>query len=379
MWLPEHVAKQQLAKRGVRVPLGRAVTSPADAAECAASFKAGAVVKALVPSGRRGKSGGVRFADTPAAASQAAANLLGANLGGFIVHEVLVEERVAIARELFAAVTRDPTGAHPVILFSSAGGIDLEEAYAASSEVVRLCHVDIIRGLDRAAALQLVSDIPQHLQAAVADVLVRLYRVYREIDAELVEVNPLALTLEGEPIAADCKLVVDDSALARHSDLTTMEWDGTVLERRARAEGLLYIELDGDIAVLANGAGLTMATLDAIVHYGGRPANFMEIGGSAYRKATAALSIALAHLRARALLVNLCGAYARTDVIIVGLLAAWRELHPNIQVAFSIHGTGEEEAVRLVRSEMGIEPYPDMDAAVQAVVKMAADTQSARP
>jgi succinyl-CoA synthetase beta subunit len=373
MWLSESVAKQRLAHHGVRVPLGRTVTSAADAAACAASLNTEVVVKAHVPAGQRGKSGGVRFADTPAAASQAAADLLGSTMRGFVVNEVLVEERVEITSELFAAVTRDPSGPHPIVLFSAAGGIDIEEAYAASSRTVRLYRVDISRGLESVAALQLVSDIPQHLRAAVADVLMRLYRLYRATDAELVEINPLALMPNGETVALDCKLVIDDSALARHPDLATTKPGGTALERRAGAEGLLYLELEGDIAVLANGAGLTMATLDAIVLYGGRPANFMEIGGSAYRKAPIALSIALAHPGVRALLVNLCGAYARTDVIIAGLLAGWRELQPNIGIAFSIHGTGEEEAIRLVRTEMGMVPHAHMDAAVQAVVKMAAE------
>jgi succinyl-CoA synthetase beta subunit len=371
MWLPEALAKQKLAEHGVLVPLGSVVKSPAEAEAIARRFPCGSVIKAQVPFGQRGKRGAVRFAATPAAAAKAAGDLLGSTIQTVVVQEVLVEERVPVARELFAAVTREPSGASPVVLFCSAGGVDVEETHAIAGGV-RQRRVDIRRGFNLADAEALASDAPPSAKVAVASVLTELYGIYRELDAELVEVNPLALATDGRLMALDCKLVVDDSALSRHPNLPTIAVEGTPLERRARAEGLLFIELDGNVGVLANGAGLTMATLDAVVHFNGRPANFMEIGGDAYKKSATALSILLDHPGVQGLLINLCGAYARTDVIVGGLLAAWRELQPTVPVVFSIHGTGEDEAVRLVRDGWGVEPYPQMDDAVQAAIALAA-------
>ena len=145
----------------------------------------------------------------------------------------------------------------------------------------------------------------------------------------------------------------------------------TELEARAKEHGLKYIELDGEVGVLANGAGLTMTTMDAIRHFGGAPANFLEIGGDAYTKGKAALEIVLANPRVKSLLINFCGAFARTDVMVGGLLEAWEELKPDLPVVFSIHGTGEDEAIALVKEKLGIEPYDLMDHAVEAAVEAA--------
>jgi len=167
--------------------------------------------------------------------------------------------------------------------------------------------------------------------------------------------------------------VVDDSAAPRQQALARLATpDGlTPLEARAKALGLNFIELDGDVGVLANGAGLTMTTMDAVRHYGGRPANFLEIGGDSYTKAKPALELVLSNKRVRCLLVNFCGAFARTDVMVAGVLAAWDELRPPIPIFFSIHGTNEDEAIAMVRERLRLEPFELMDAAVQAAVAAA--------
>jgi len=211
-------------------------------------------------------------------------------------------------------------------------------------------------------------------RAKLAAELVKLYRAYRESDAELLEVNPLVVTMDGQLLALDCKLTMDDSAVARQGDLAAQGSPElmTQLEGEAKTLGLKFIELDGEVGVLANGAGLTMTTMDAIRHFGGRPANFLEIGGESYTKATPALRLVLANPRVKALLVNFCGAFARTDVMAEGVVKAWEELKPTIPVVFTIHGTGEDEAIALVRSRLGIEPYDLMDDAVKAAVAAAA-------
>jgi succinyl-CoA synthetase beta subunit len=189
----------------------------------------------------------------------------------------------------------------------------------------------------------------------------------------MVEINPLAITGGGRVLALDCKFVLDDSAVPRQAEIAESGAPEpmTALEERGRAHGLRYIELDGDVGVLANGAGLTMTTMDAIAHYGGRPANFLEIGGEAYTKATPALELVLANPRVKSLIVNFCGAFARCDVMTEGVVRAWEALKPELPVFFSIHGTGEAEAIALLRARLGMEPHDLMDDAVKAAIAAA--------
>lgn len=378
MFLEEAPAKSLLAQAGIRVPRGRLAAAPDEAGRLAREIGGPVVVKAQVPAGKRGKSGGILFADDPAGAGAAAARLFGTTLSGFTVEAVLVEERLAIARELYAAVVTDSSRRCPLLLFSTEGGVDIEETFAAAPDRVLMQPLDIRRGLERAEAAAFLGRAPLDgaLRERVASLLVALYDLYRRRDAELVEVNPLAVGVGGEVVALDAKVVIDDSALPRQEGLPAPKPSGTPLELRAREHGLLYVELDGDVGILANGAGLTMATMDAVAFYGGRPANFLEIGGQAYRKATEALSIVLGNPRVRSLLVNLCGAYARTDVIIEGFLAGWEALAPRMPVAFSIHGTGAARAVQLVRERLGLVPHDEMDEAVKAAVRLAAEASS---
>jgi succinyl-CoA synthetase beta subunit len=204
-------------------------------------------------------------------------------------------------------------------------------------------------------------------------ILEKLYAAYRANDAELLEINPLALLADGRVVALDCKFVLDDAALYRQAEIAKGGAPGvmTALEQRGADNGLKLIQLDGNVGVLANGAGLTMTTMDVIRHFGGRPANFLEIGGEAYTKSEIALDLVLSNPGVKSLVVNFCGAFARTDVMADGVVKAWRKLRPTVPVFFSIHGTGEDEAVALVRGGLGIEPYDVMEDAIQAAVKAA--------
>ena len=207
----------------------------------------------------------------------------------------------------------------------------------------------------------------------VAQILAQLYAAYRARDAELIEINPLALLADGRVVALDCKFVLDDAAIDRQPDITAAGSPGamTALEQRGADVGLKLIQLDGNVGVLANGAGLTMTTMDVIRHFGGKPANFLEIGGEAYTKSEIALDIVLSNPGVKSLVINFCGAFARTDVMAEGVVRAWHKLKPRVPVFFSIHGTGEDEAVALVRAELGIEPYDLMEDAIQAAVEAA--------
>ncbi|HZS84505.1 MAG TPA: ATP-grasp domain-containing protein [Stellaceae bacterium] len=371
----EHAAKTCiLAAAGIATPQGRLCRTPAEAAAAVAAIGA-AVVKAQVPAGKRGKAGGIRRADTAEEAETAAGAILGMAIAGHAVERVLVEARAAIAREFYAAVLPDVAGRCPMVLFSTEGGMEIEEVAAARPEAIRRRRVDIESGFAIADARAMLYGLGlgPDVDAAVAAVLVKLYDAYRRFDAELLEINPLALLADGRIVALDCKFVLDDAALYRQGEIAAAGAGErlTELEAKGAASGLKFIQLEGDVGVLANGAGLTMTTMDVIRHCGGRPANFLEIGGEAYTKSEAALGLVLANPGVKSLVVNFCGAFARTDVMAEGVVKAWEALKPKIPVFFSIHGTGEDQAVALVRERLGIEPYERMEDAVRAAVEAA--------
>ena len=370
----EHAAKALvLAPAGIAVPRGVLCVSAKEAA-LAATQIGPCVVKAQVPAGKRGKAGGIKLANSPQEAEQAAGQILGMTIGDYKVERVLVEEQAKIAREFYAAVLHDTEARQPLILFSTQGGMDIEEIAAEKPAAIcrLLVYIDdkpaasdiagMLKGLDLGAA-----------QAQIADILAKLYTAYRARDAELLEINPLALLGDGRVVALDCKFTLDDGALYRQQELAAHGSPGamTELEKRGAAAGLKLIQLDGNVGVLANGAGLTMTTMDVIHYYGGKPANFLEIGGEAYTKSEIALDLLLSNPGVKSLVINFCGAFARTDVMADGVVKAWHKLKPKVPVFFSIHGTGEVEAIKLVREELGIEPYDFMEDAIQQAVKAA--------
>ena len=368
----EHAGKAVLRNAGIPTPQGILAHTPEEAAEAARKIGK-CVVKAQVPTGKRGKAGGIKLAATPEEAAGHAKQIFGMTIGEHVVETVLIDPQVSIAREMYAAILNDPESKCPLLLFSPEGGMDIEEIAAEHPDALLQIQVNIIKGLDEEALAAAVRRFDPPAAGAITDILVKLYEAYRAVDAELIEINPLVQMRDGHFVALDCKLTVDDSALPRNDALAREGSPDktTELESRAKALHLKYIELDGEVGVLANGAGLTMTTMDAIRHFGGAPANFMEIGGDSYTKAIPALEIVLANSKVKALLVNFCGAFARTDVMAEGVVNAWLELKPKIPIVFTIHGTGEDEAIAMVRDRLGIEPYDLMDDAVKAAVAAA--------
>ena len=372
----EHAAKPLLRAAGIATPRGRLARSAEEAQAHAAALGGAVVVKAQATTGKRGRSGGIRTAADPAGARLAAKAILGMDLGGHRVESVLVEEQAAVAAEYYAAVFNDPASKGPLVMFSPEGGVDVEEAAGSGSDRLRRTPVDIRRGLDLDAARGLLDGLDLGAggqEEPIARALVALYRAYRDSDAELLEVNPLARLDDGRLVALDCKLTLDDSGIVRRESLAAAGSPErlTALEARGQALGLKYIELDGDVGVLANGAGLTMTTMDVIAHQNGRTANFLEIGGEAYTKARPALELVLDNPRVRCLVVNFCGAFARTDVMIGGVLDAWEALAPSIPVFFSVHGTGSAQARAMLRERLGVTPSETMDDAVAAAIAAA--------
>jgi succinyl-CoA synthetase beta subunit len=369
----EYAAKPLLTAAGIATPKGIIATTP-DEAEAAAVEIGACVVKAQVPTGKRGKAGGIRPAATPEAARNAAAAILGMTIGEHTVERVLVEAAADIASESYAAVMNDPASKGPLLLYAAAGGMDVEALSEASFEALLRLEIDIRHGPDRGALRAgLAGRAPAGREDEIAEILMKLYAAYAEHDAELLEINPLATLADGRLAALDCKFTMDDSGAARQAELAEQAAPEilTALEARGRQAGLKYIELDGDVGVLANGAGLTMTTMDSVRHFGGSPANFLEIGGEAYRLGREALGLVLDNPRVRSLVVNFCGAFARTDVMTEGIVEAWEALNPDIPVFFSIHGTGDAEAIALLRDRLGMDPFERMDDAVKASVDAA--------
>ncbi len=378
MNLLEHTAKAILQKNGISVPSGRLAYNPSQAAKFAKAYGSCAL-KAQIPSGGRGKTGAVRFAETENEAEAAANDLIGVTIKGHANLSVLVEKRLEIKHECYAAYVADAASRGPMLLFSPTGGVHIETNSAdASDSLVRL-PIDIRSGPDIDQIRRLLEgfDLGDSV-AQLTETLCALYRIFRHCDAELLEINPLAILPDNSISALDCKFSIDDSSAQRQPELRALAAaePKSKLELTAERAGLKFIQLSGDVGVLANGAGLTMASVDAIAHAGGCGANFLEIGGESYTKAKSALEIVLANPGVKSLLVNFCGAFARTDVMAEGVAEAWLELNPSIPVFFAVNGTGAEEAVALLRQRLGIEPYRTMNEAVEAAVAAAANAVS---
>ncbi|MBO43554.1 MAG: ADP-forming succinate--CoA ligase subunit beta [Rhodospirillaceae bacterium] len=369
----EFAAKPLLAAAGINIPKG-IIAKTADEAAAAADQIGPCVIKAQVPTGKRGKAGGIKLAQDGDEARAMAKKIIGMTIDAHTVEKVLVEEQAPIAQELYLAILNDSESRGPIILFSTLGGMDIEEAAEQDPKQVRRQPIDIRQGLDLAAAIRILGDLNLGtMSMPVADTMVKLYNAFLENDAELLEINPLVLTKDDKVIALDCKFSMDDSAVVRHPEKaqTGTPDKTTELEKRGKELGLKYIELEGTVGILANGAGLTMTTMDVVKYFGGVPANFMEIGGEAYTKGKPALELVLSNPKVKSLVINFCGAFARCDVMAEGIVAAWEEIKPTLPVFFSVHGTGDEEARQLLKERLNISPYDTMDQACKAAVDAA--------
>lgn len=368
MKLYEYLAKEVFARHGIPTPPGRVVTTPDEAA--LVSGEIGEVaLKVQILSGGRGKAGGIRFAANPEEARHQAQELLGSEVRGLRVDRLLVERKLQIDREIYVGIVVDGAARRPLVIASTAGGVNIEDV---PEKLIVRQPVDPAWGLmpfrtrQVARRLELQGDLARQF----SDILVKLYRVFRASDAELAEINPLVLLPDGKLIAADGRLNVDDDAVSRHSDLPTVE-DGTDIERRAKQAGLSYVELDGDIAVMANGAGITMATLDIIQHYGGRPANFLDAGGGAGVAPMAGAIELLLSRQPKALLVNIFGGITRCDDVAKALVTvAEKRGGFDLPVVVRLVGTNEREGLDLLK-EQGLEAYRTMEEAAAKVVQAA--------
>jgi succinyl-CoA synthetase beta subunit len=365
MKIHEYQAKEIMANYGVPVPQGDVATTPAEAKQIASQLGGAVVIKAQVYAGGRGKGGGIKTAQSPDEAEKLAGQIIGMRLvthqtspRGVPVDKVLVEEAVAIARELYLGIVIDSAADVPVIMASEAGGMDIEEVAATTPEKILKAHIDPLIGfqpfLGRRLAFGMNLDSEQVRPAT--QLIGNLYRVFQEKDCSLVEINPLVVTSDGRLLALDAKLNLDDNALFRHRDYAELRDPSQEdeLELEASKHNISYIKLDGDVGCMVNGAGLAMATMDIIKLMGAEPANFLDVGGGASDEmVTKAFTLLLSDPKVKAALINIFGGILRCDIVARGVIEAAKQIEFKVPVVVRMRGTNVEEGMRLL-AESGL-------------------------
>jgi succinyl-CoA synthetase beta subunit len=371
----EYQARDIYAQHGMPVPRSEVVTTPADARRVAGEIGGLVVVKAQVHVGGRGKAGGVKLAKTPDEAEAAARAILGMDIKGLTVEKVLVADAVDIESEYYAGIIVDRQSKRPVFMVSAAGGIDIEEVARETPEKIHKLVIDPERGLtdDQATDLAGKLDSRPHVVSQLADVIARLYDAFVGSDASLAEINPLVVTPDEKVLAIDAKINIDDNALYRHEDIAAMRDPSTETDelRKAREMGLSYVKLEGNVGCIVNGAGLAMTTMDVIKHYGGEPANFLDIGGSSNpQKVVTALEIITSDPNVKSILINIFGGITRCDDVAKGLVQALTETSLDLPIVARLTGTNEAEA-REILAEHRLVTAETMDEAVEKAVELA--------
>ena len=384
MKIHEYQAKSIFAKFAVPVPQGEVATTPAEARAIAQRLGGKVVVKAQIHAGGRGKGGGIKVVHDVEAAEQAAGALIGSTLvtpqtgpEGRLVSRVLVEEQLAIDRELYLGLLIDRALARPVMMANSAGGMDIEQVAADTPELILRESVESGDGLAAFQARRLAFglDLSGRAVTQAVRVMQAAYRMFRETDASLVEINPLVVTTSGDVLALDAKVSLDDSALFRHPELADLRdlTEEEDLEIEASKHSLNYIRLDGNVGCMVNGAGLAMATMDIIKLAGGEPANFLDVGGGANAdQIRNAFRILMADANVKAVLINIFGGILRCDVLAEGVIAAVNELDVKVPIVIRMEGTNVEAGKQMLRdSGLSFATADTMGEAAERVVALA--------
>lgn len=373
MKLYEYEAKNIVKQYGIPIPRGELADNPDKVREIARSFKGSVVIKSQVLVGGRGLAGGIKSADNPDEAYDIAFKLLGSSIRGEVVKQVLVEEKICFEKEYYLSLTVDRSARTLVYLASQLGGVEIEDLVRKHPDKLLKISIDPLIGYkshySRIVAMFL--NIPRDYWNQIDSIMKSMYNIMIDYDAELVEFNPLAWKCDGGLIALDAKIIVDDNSLYKHPDL--LQKYGRELglyEKKARELGFSYVELDGDIGVIANGAGLTMATMDTILLYGGKPANFLDVGGGASRdRVREAVKLLLTHPHVKVLLINIFGGITRCDEVAHGIVEAYNEVKTNIPVVIRLLGTNEEEGRRIL-ADYGFNVYSEIDDAVKKAIEL---------
>lgn len=387
MKIHEFQAKAILSAYEVVTPKGEVVTTPAEAKGAAERLGGRVVLKAQIHAGGRGKAGGVVETSSPQEAETAAARLIGSRLvthqtgpEGKIVKRILVEEQLAVSREVYAGIVLDHRTARPVMMVSAAGGMEIEQVASADPGKMTRVTVDPAIQLQPFYVRRLVSGcaLPPSMQKAAACVITALYRIFQEKDCSLVEVNPLVVTADGRLLALDAKLNLDDNALFRHPELAALRDtdEESPLEVEASKFGLNYIKLNGNVGCMVNGAGLAMATMDLVKFVGGEPANFLDVGGGASaEQIEQAFRILVSDRSVRVVLINIFGGILRCERLAEGVIRAVRTLGVTLPIVVRMEGTNVDQGTRmLMESGLNFITADGMQDAAEKAVKAAKAT-----
>ena len=353
MKLHEYQSKQLFAEHGIPIPHGQMTMNASEAKSIAAELGGRVVVKSQVLVGGRGKAGGIRVVNTAEEAEEAATQILGMKIKDLPVRKVLIDEAVDIKTEIYLGITNDRTRRCPVMIASAEGGVEIEEVAKTDPDKIVRVWIDPLLGLRdyQARYLAACTEMPRENWREFMSITKGLYQTFMQTDATLAEINPLVITGEKGLMALDGKMVLDDNGLFRHPELAEMRDldEEAAEEREARKYGLSYVKLGGEIGCMVNGAGLAMATMDVINHYGGSPANFLDIGGGASaEKVAAAIQIIIRDPNVKAVLFNIFGGITRGDEVARGILAALEKTPTKLPMVVRLVGTNAEEGRHLL-------------------------------
>lgn len=379
MDLLEYQGKQLFARHGVPVPAGQAARTVADAVAAAAAIGYPCVVKAQVQIGGRGKLGGIKLCRDRAEAEANARAILGMDIRGLTVHEVWIEAASEISAEYYASVVFDRSAKAPLLMFSTKGGMDIEQVADEDPDAIAHLHVDPLLGFQdfHGRRLAFEGGVAADLVRPVGAMLAKLYEVFVAEEATLVEVNPLIVTPDREVRALDAKVTLDGNALFRHPENAALRDPSAEdpQEQMAKERGLTYVKLDGNIGVLGNGAGLVMSTLDVVAQAGGAPANFLDAGGGSRADAiTSAVEVILSDPKVKAVLFNIFGGITRCDEVAKGLIEAFAQIKPTVPFVVRLDGTNGDEGRQLLAEAAlpNVHTESTMDGAAARVVELAA-------
>jgi len=384
MKIHEYQAKQILNKFGVRIPKGEVAETPSEARKIAEEIGPKVVIKAQIHAGGRGKGGGVKLADGPDEAERVAKDIIGMTLvthqtgpEGKLVKRVLVEEALDIARELYIGIVIDRAKEAPVVMASSEGGVEIEKVAAETPELIFKEYINPATGFQSFQARKLAFKLGLKGDTFKQGIkfIMALYKAFESSDASLAEINPLLITKQGDVLALDAKMNFDDNALLRHPDIKDMRDldEEDPLEVEASRFDLNYIKLDGSVGCMVNGAGLAMATMDIIMHSGGMPANFLDVGGGVSEEAVKnAFKILISDKDVKAALINIFGGIVRCDLVANGIVKAAKELDLQIPMVVRLEGTNVDQGKKIL-DESGLAFYSasSMKEAAEKVVPLA--------
>jgi succinyl-CoA synthetase beta subunit len=380
MDLLEYQGKELFKRFGIPVSDGRLAVTPAEARSAAEELGGPVVVKAQVLTGGRGKAGGVKLADDPQDAEQKAKDIIGLDINGHVVEKLWIESASDIAKEYYLSVTFDRGEKKPLFMFTTQGGVEIEQVAEENPDALMRLHVDALEGFQPWVARRLIYgagvEDPSE-QKQIADIIGKLYRCFVECDAMLAEINPLIVTPDGEVKALDSKFTVDDSALYRHPDIAEFREVSAAdpLEAFAREKGVTYVKLDGFVGILGNGAGLSMSTVDVVVVAGGKPANFCDLGGGGNAQGVIdALEVITRDPQVRSILFNIFGGITRGDEVARGILEALDQMKISLPIVVRLDGTNAVEGRKILAdaAPANLHVEPTMLEAAKKAVELAA-------